>query len=376
KGFVLRHATDKDQYEEHAQLNLNPEKYWDRPNQLIVPEEFLDGALEDFSSSETADPSLTDRRRYSRFTNAQRLIAKYSKFYTRILGLRENPNKRRDFYGGNAVLCGFLDGLAIYGSRIVQPSDNALAPAEVQYFLMYNGPSRNQLARLVRRIHNCGENRIFALVDFKAVRLAAQELNHIAKQIEENTKVTSRDVAALSARVSAEAARTRSGLKQRVTRARYHRHSLRTRIATLRTTRIFGWQTYDEFVQRIFEPQIETYLNSAVVLEDIERRLSETEQKALVRGTNQLQVLAIPFLLLSLLEALDVATRSDWASDMAEQHPRLHGFMDPALQQVSWIALIVAFVMLMALLPPLLFRALRTTPGVRRLFGKRADRKR
>lgn len=80
----------------------------------------------------------------------------------------------------NAVLCGMLDGQAIYGSDLGRKSDAAEQIA-VRYFVIYDGASAEQLGRLIRLLHVLGELRHAALFDSNGLRRAGINLREMGQ---------------------------------------------------------------------------------------------------------------------------------------------------------------------------------------------------
>lgn len=158
---------------------------------------------------------------------------------------------------GNAVLCKMFGGFAVYGSNLT-PIDDPEEPSTVRYFVVYAGPSRHQLARLVRMLHRCGEFRLAALFDFPAVRQASDEIRQLelmmnASMSEFNgaaQKLRNKRVSEWRRVSELIGERGRGGLLDRVYRTHNYFRSLRQRIDHLRTKRIVGWQSYDGFIQR------------------------------------------------------------------------------------------------------------------------------
>lgn len=342
KGIVLRRAEDDDQFAEHCEqmlVDLEPEKSIMKP---MVAKPYLATETDTHETGPHAIYGQTNRN----FRNLQDLLNRHPGFFTRILGFRSRApaltDRSRDFQGGNAILCGFLDGLAIFGSSFASAPGGAASRAasvpEVKYFLLYDGPSRNQLARLVRRIHYCGENRIFALIDRAQLLEAAEELRAVLRRLEDlNSRraTTLRQVKKITLQVETQTRRVRGGLRFRIARSEYYWSTLQDRIRNLRVRRIVGWQTYEEFIGRIFRPQVDSYMRLRDELQRIEANIIEAEQLVTAKSTHHLQILLVPFVFFSYFEMLSYMDGSSfWArvEELLNRHaPGLAGIAYPPL---------------------------------------------
>ncbi len=315
KGIVLRRAEDTVQFAEHCEqmlVDIEPEKSITKP---IIAKRFLARTDGSGGTSAVSTEMLTS----GNFRNLQDLLNRHPGFFTRILGFRSRSHaltdRSRDYQGGNAILCGFLDGLAVFGSSFGREASDGVTMPEVRYFLLYDGPSRNQLARLVRRVHNCGENRIFALIDRAQMLEAAEELRAVLRQLEDlNSRraTTLAQVRRITLQVETQTRRVRGGLRFRIARSEYYWSTLQDRIRTLRGRRIIGWQTYEEFIGRIFRPQVETYMRLRDELQRIEANIIEAEQLVTAKSTHQLQLMLVPFVFFSYFEMLSYMDNADF----------------------------------------------------------------
>src|ERR1043165_7143312 len=154
----------------------------------------------------------------------------------------------------NCILCEVLDGAGVYGSSVRQAlsgqsgieagGDAAAAHGAIQplrYFLLYNGLSKYQLGRLVRRTHIMGELRVAAVLDGPLLRRASSRIRSLGNRID--TLLTDKDEAATLAddeldSVLQELNRINSlvpgGLMYRVNRSRYYVNAFRERMADMR----------------------------------------------------------------------------------------------------------------------------------------------
>ncbi len=116
-------------------------------------------------------------------------LQKNFNFFLNCLGLEHNGDHRHDEprksrIEPNVILCRMLDGDAIYGSRLGSkyafPKRALPTPTPVNYFIIYNGRSPNQLGRMVRRHHLLGELRIAALIDAETISRLGRSIRILA----------------------------------------------------------------------------------------------------------------------------------------------------------------------------------------------------
>lgn len=164
----------------------------------------------------------------------------------------------------NCVLCEMLDGSAVYGSSVRQvplPTDaRGHGPAGMQplrYFLLYNGLSKYQLGRLIRRTHVMGELRVAAVLDADLLDQASMEIRALGNKIdeflkepEEEVTLSDSEIDAVLQRLNKISALVPGGLMYRINRSRYYVQAFRERMSDMRVKRLEGWQPYDEFFQR------------------------------------------------------------------------------------------------------------------------------
>lgn len=189
-------------------------------------------------------------------------------FFSRLLGFR-NPSKRPGFHEGNSVLCCMFDGLAAYGSTL--GSDT---PGGVRYFVIYGGPSRHQLGRLVMMLHHCGETRLAALFDRDEIQSASTLIRSVDSQLNKSRRKTMSQINDLLTKI---ARNGRGGLDYRVARARYYRGALQQMLGELRVSRIDGWQTYDGFIRRNVLRRINNLVGIGARYEALQRRVRQID---------------------------------------------------------------------------------------------------
>ena len=198
-----------------------------------------------------------------------------SRFFTRLLHFRRGDSWIDDYLGGNAILCAPLEGLALYGSTMgaERLDRNGDETNLVRYFIIYGGPSRNQLGRLVRRLHTAGECRIAALFDFDVIRAAGTRLRHLDLASSSNANPSPDILKQWRTALSGAAMAGRGGLTHRQGRANYYGGIIRQRVREMRLSRIVGWQTYDEFITRQVGPHLDTIDRIGRRFRDLDGRL-------------------------------------------------------------------------------------------------------
>ncbi|MEL6323333.1 MAG: DUF3422 family protein, partial [Pseudomonadota bacterium] len=276
-------------------------------------------------------------------------------FFKRVLGFwpkNNRPNRHKDVHGGSAILCGVLDGLGIYGCSIGIPTrqaDKETTQAEnsdistvepdqettqadtgdtptsasdpkkaqtyyshVRYFLLYAGPSRNQLSRLIRRLHFCGENRILLETQFLAFKNTSLKLANVARDIDQQVIKANLSQSFLDEKrqqIEALSAKVRGGLHYRVARADYYWSTLLGRVQDLRVRRILGWQTYPEFLERVYAPQARSFERTGQELADVETRLARAEEVIETKTAGKLARAALAFAILTAVGLISDAFR-------------------------------------------------------------------
>lgn len=177
--------------------------------------------------------------------------------------------------GGEAVVCGMLDGKALYAASLGEWGRGVQVPHPIRHLLVYAGHSAAQLGRLVRRMHVLGELRHAALLDYDphpgdelasseapgaggkgSLRDASREIRALGQRLTLKTGDITRagtpmaslqgivaDLAGISQDVD-------GGLSYRVEQSRYYAHEFQAAVRHLRIVRVGDWQPYDDFVQR------------------------------------------------------------------------------------------------------------------------------
>jgi hypothetical protein len=166
----------------------------------------------------------------------------------------------------DVVLCGLLDGRALYASSLGQGGPSA----HLKYFIAYDGKYTEQLGRLVRRLHVLGEMRLAALLDYGELSHTSRQIRNIGRNIDRIARVLpkalvptrdSRALTSLTKRLQSLLTHqslklTRVGkdgagwLVYRTSHSKYYAEAYKDRLRDLRVVRIEGWQPYDEFVRR------------------------------------------------------------------------------------------------------------------------------
>lgn len=208
-----------------------------------------------------------------------------------LLGYRAGTSWIGDSQSGNAALSLMLDGLAIHGTTLGMHRHGSPRTSfnEVHHFIIYGGPSRQQLGRLIRTLHAVGENRFLVLRGFSDIDLAGRRLQALRqdlakaegalnKETESETVLSNAEdtLKATSQRlVELKEVQNDGGLTHRLSRLRTNEKNLLRQLAVLRIDRLEGWRPFDEFITRNVLPYV-TYLKSvgftlSVVEQDIQR---------------------------------------------------------------------------------------------------------
>jgi uncharacterized membrane-anchored protein len=155
----------------------------------------------------------------------------------------------------NCVLCEVLGGAGIYGSSVRLVPGRDFQP--LRYFLLYNGLSKYQLGRLVRRTHVMGELRVAAVLDSPALNDASSRIRALGNRIdmllndtEGTATLADPELDSVLQEVNKINSLVPGGLMYRVNRSRYYVQSFRSRMSDMRVSRLEGWQPYDQFFQR------------------------------------------------------------------------------------------------------------------------------
>ncbi|WP_394694780.1 DUF3422 family protein [Hyphobacterium sp.] len=209
--------------------------------------------------------------------------------FGRFFGLNDGFPHTEQLRAGNSVLSGLLDGLAVYGSDLGAHTIKGGEPyphKQVRFFIIYGGPSRGQLGRLLRHILYCGEMRVIGLRQFQELRVAGKQISRFAEQYDdlENSLMNETGDGTLSStdqlkeldRELDNLSPNKLGwIRQRATRSKFYYKLLEDFIKQLRTVRFEGWQTYDEF---IYSRMRSSFLSLAATLDQI-NTLQETRRR-------------------------------------------------------------------------------------------------
>lgn len=186
------------------------------------------------------DEGTRIRERLREFVNARPTL------FTRILGFRRVTGQGPDrINAGNTVLCHLYRNKAIYGSSL------RLDNEAVRYFLVYGGPSRHQLGRLVMTLHHCGELRFATLYDSEHLLVASDKIRILDMRLSTMRDNSSRTkIKKRNHELIAISQLCRGGLSYRIAQARFYQDALEKLLGDLRVRRILGWQSYDGVVRR------------------------------------------------------------------------------------------------------------------------------
>ena len=265
------------------------------------------------------------------------------------------PAHDADALGAEAVMCGMLDGKALYASAL---SIAAAHRNRVNYLVFYDGDSEAQLGRFVHRLNVMGELRLSALMDydrqdpgvasdqreFGAVGVpvrnlveASQEIRRIGEELTKHeayfagADISSADEIFRDIPLSLDAIVrlfynlnncSNGGLIFRIERSKYYADAFRSRLKDLRIRRLEGWQPYDEFARRYLFQLYEMIASIGSRYDALGRRLDRLQSMVLVRAILQ--------------QARDSATQT---TALAEQTSAVARQTESMTNQTSEIAL-------------------------------------
>ncbi len=217
------------------------------------------------------DRSVTESAR----TSLRAWVTRNQAFLANVMQIKQaSQDNDRD---ANCVLCGLLDGDAIYASSVRQTATEPTSrpheaprsktPADtppLRYFMLYNGLSKFQLGRLVRRTHQLGELRCACVLDYDQVIAASSRIRVLGNRIDH--WLTTKDDGAVTTLTDQQLKDAHEelnsiafgdipgGLLYRINRSRYYAETFRQRIKEMRVQRLEGWQSYDDFFRRNLYP--------------------------------------------------------------------------------------------------------------------------
>ncbi|MEM7493210.1 MAG: DUF3422 family protein [Pseudomonadota bacterium] len=272
------------------------------------------------------DTALTDNLNY---------LNAHSGFFMPTLGFDEESEKEKDIHSSSTVLCGVLDGLGIYGCSFSLTTtldgekaksdayactkiDPESSWSEVRFFVVYAGPSFNQLARLVRRLLYCGQNRVFMSPDFVQFQKTAQKMRALGRRVDHETigNFTEDDLRKIRREIEKYNKQVRGGIEYRVNRTDFYWQNLKRRILNLRTVRILGWQTYDEYVSRIYGPHIAGYIEADDLRKELELKIARAEESLETRNSIELNKVLVEQATITAEQTDNMAEQTD---SMAKQ---------------------------------------------------------
>lgn len=242
-------------------------------------------ALDGFARTTHDDPYRQIRARVTEHLNHR------SVFFGRVLGFRANSRWIEDLQSGNATLSAMLDGLAIHGSTLgLHTTTGRVYPhQEVRHFVVYGGPSRQQLGRLCRELHAVGEYRLLALRGYRSLDTASRQIDDIYEELssvdellmnrEPQQAIFRLNDASFNLQALKQAVPD-GGLIHRLLQPESSLGHLKRHLGTLRISRVEGWRPYDEFVTRSVEPHVGYMTSIRAQLEELEEALRSYEARA------------------------------------------------------------------------------------------------
>ena len=205
--------------------------------------------------------------------------------FARILSCGMDQEWAKPPPAGNTAFCGFLDGLAVYGSSLRSPRSST-QPNESWHFLVYGGRSRHELGRLVGRLQRAGTIRVIALLDHDVVRQLSRKIRHIGFTLDklggppggggdlgELSPESLTMLKAVQSDLSGVVRQARGGFKFRMSRVRDYGQQLEGALRALRCAKILGWQTYSDFIHRHILSEIFSLQTVRLRMEQLEQRL-------------------------------------------------------------------------------------------------------
>ena len=174
--------------------------------------------------------------------------------------------------GGEAIVCGMLDGAALYASELGRWGGKTEDLHPVRHMIIYAGNSSAQLGRLERRLHILGELRHAALLDYdnvgregsaknepseissasRKIRDLGQELDNAIKSEGTRFEISIEQLNEFVKKLNVINSSCAGALLYRVEQSRYYAQSYRELVSHLRVTKVGEFQPYTEFVKRYF----------------------------------------------------------------------------------------------------------------------------
>lgn len=291
---------DQKTWEERKIAELQPyvdilyQTIWERLSEAAWPQDasfqlfpgklFADFRCHVYSADSSSTPQSTKNRKF-----ATHAIGRYQTMFKAI-----NANAdHREFVG-----CAMLNWRVVYvstlGSRLTSDKRAGDPKELVRYTLCCTAdPDRHQIGRLIERINTLGVARIAALKGVRRIRRVARQLQAMELELDAITtdSVVGRpDTQSIEDATNAQSDMNRShpienffyrlnnlgsedlqsvtepermsdgldgGVKHRISRSRYYKHIIDTRLDDLRIERIESWQPYDEFLKRRLFPTMQ-----------------------------------------------------------------------------------------------------------------------
>jgi hypothetical protein len=194
-------------------------------------------------------------------------------FFAAALGMRKHDAESAATDDANAVLCGMLDGAAVFGTGL-KPA-NGRNDNPLRYFVLYDGFSSMQLGRLIRRLHVLVELRMAALLDLEKLRGASDAIRAAGYES---------DLDRLTVAYAAITGSLAGGLNYRISQSRYYTSVYREKLQDLRIVRMEGWQPYDEFVRRTVFRDFNFVDQIGYRYEALGNRMTQASDTSMLRG--------------------------------------------------------------------------------------------
>lgn len=220
------------------------------------------------------EESVRHGERRERFRRLDEALTKFAQVNEALIRhIADSKPEAETTEKGEAVVCGMLQGKALYAAALGEWSEDAERIQPIRHLLVYAGASYSQLGRLLRRMHILGELRHAALIDYDPDS-GDEQTGEIAPDEKKGMRDASRAIAILSRDLTAQTREitvsdspieklqgfvsdlagisqmVNGGLTYRVEQSRYYAREFKDTIKHLRVTRVGDWQAYDDFVER------------------------------------------------------------------------------------------------------------------------------
>lgn len=186
---------------------------------------------------------------------------------------------------GKAVLCGMKGGLAVFGAGFSYTGDDLpleITAPNVRFFLLYNGPSRHELARLIDDLTYCGVNRLSIEPSQGRLREVEQDLEILKVKIDRDTLKRDFSIGKLEGlreELSELSFKVPLGVEYRSSKAAENWESIKSRLIDIRVVKTPGWLSYKELLYREYRDVAHRYIRMGELLYLLEEKISRAEEQ-------------------------------------------------------------------------------------------------